>query len=131
MKTWCPYAAPWPHGKQRSSHHVGRSRGTIWQGKVIHPGCISRAGPPRGSTGPLYAQPGPPIVAHDSRVSMPGPLDGVQIPPSKVRTTTRSRDGGNTGMSRGPVLTRVRALYRALALPAQVETRHYYVACCP
>jgi hypothetical protein len=27
-------------------------------------------------------------MARDSRVSMPGPLDGIQIPPSKVRTAT-------------------------------------------
>jgi hypothetical protein len=73
-------------------HHMGRSKGTIWQGTMIHPGFISRAGPPRGSAGPLYAQPGPPIVARDSRVSVQGPLDGVQIPPSKVRAATRSQD---------------------------------------
>jgi hypothetical protein len=47
-------------------HHMGRSRGTVWQGKMIYLGCISRAGPPRRSAGPLYAQPGPPIVARDS-----------------------------------------------------------------
>jgi hypothetical protein len=39
---------------------------------------------------------------------MPGPLDGVHIPPSKVRATTRSRDRGDLGISKGPVLTRVR-----------------------
>jgi hypothetical protein len=39
---------------------------------------------------------------------MPGLLDGVQIPPSKVRATTRSRDRGYLGISKGPVLTRVR-----------------------
>jgi hypothetical protein len=82
---------------------------------MIHPGCISRVGPPRGNTGPLYAQPGPSIVARDSRVSMSGPLDGVQIPPSKVRAATRSRDRGNPGMSKGPVLTRGRALLYACA----------------
>ena len=59
-------------------------------------------------TGPLYAQPGPPITVRDSQVSIPGPLDGVQIPPSKVRSTTRSRDRGDPGISKGPVLTRVR-----------------------
>jgi hypothetical protein len=87
----------------------------MWQGKMIHPGCISRAGPLRGSTGPLYAQPEPPIMARDSRVSIPGPLDGVQIPPSKVRAATRSWDRGNPSMSSGPVLTRVRALLCACA----------------
>jgi hypothetical protein len=54
-------------------------------------------------------------MAQDSRVSMPGPLDGVQIPPSKVRAATRSRDRGNPGMSKGPVLTRGRALLCACA----------------
>jgi hypothetical protein len=39
---------------------------------------------------------------------MPGHLDGVQIPPSKVQATTRSRDRGDPGISKGPVLTRVR-----------------------
>jgi hypothetical protein len=70
-------------------------------------------------------------VAQDSRVSVPGPLDEVQIPPSKVQATIRSRDRGNHDMSKGPVLTRVRALYHALALPAQTETRCYHMACCP
>jgi hypothetical protein len=70
-------------------------------------------------------------VARDSRVSVSGPLDGVQIPPSKVRAATRSRDRGNPGMSKGPVLTRVRALYRALAFPAQAKTRCCHVAYCP
>jgi hypothetical protein len=39
--------------------------------------------------------------------SMSGPLDGPQIPPSKVRATTSSRDRGDSGISKGPVLTRV------------------------
>jgi hypothetical protein len=39
---------------------------------------------------------------------MSGPLDRVQIPPSKVRATTRSRDRGYPGISKGPVRTRVR-----------------------
>jgi hypothetical protein len=39
---------------------------------------------------------------------MSGPLDGVQIPPSKVQATTRSRDRGYPGISKGPVLTRVK-----------------------
>jgi hypothetical protein len=49
-------------------------------------------------------------MARDSQVSTPGPLDGVQIHPSKVRVATRSQDRGNPGISKGPVLTRVRAL---------------------
>jgi hypothetical protein len=39
---------------------------------------------------------------------MPSPLDGVQIPLSKVWATTRSRYKGDPGISKGPVLTRVR-----------------------
>jgi hypothetical protein len=81
------------------------------------PGCTSWIGPPRGSTGPLYAQPGPPITVRDSQVSMPGPLDGVQIPPSKVRATTGSRDRGYPGISKGPVLTRVRPYPMRLRSP--------------
>jgi hypothetical protein len=65
-------------------------------------------GPPQGSTGPLNAQPRPPITARDSQESMSGPLDGVQIPLSEVRATTRSRDMGDPGISKGMVLTRVR-----------------------
>jgi hypothetical protein len=62
---------------------------------------------------------------------MPGPLDGVQIPPSKVRATTRSRNRGDPGISKGPILTRDQALSCALALPAQAEIRCCHVACCP
>jgi hypothetical protein len=54
-------------------------------------------------------------VVRDSRVSVPGPLDGVQIPPSKVWAAIRSWDRGNPGMSKGPVLTRGRALLCACA----------------
>jgi hypothetical protein len=67
-------------------------------------------------------QPGPPITVRDSQISMLGPLDGVQIPPTKVRATTRSRDRGYPDVSKGPVLTRVQALSYALALPAQAES---------
>jgi hypothetical protein len=49
--------------------------------------AVSWTGPPRGSTGPLYAQPEPPNTVWDSQVSVLGPLDGVRIPPSSVRTT--------------------------------------------
>jgi hypothetical protein len=79
----------------------------------------------------MYAQPGPPITTWDSQVSMSGPLDGVHIPPSKVRATTRSWDRGDPGISEGPVQTRVQALSYVLALPAQAETRCCHVACCP
>jgi hypothetical protein len=54
-------------------------------------------------------------MARDSRVSMSGPLDGVQISSRKVWAATRSRDRGNPGMSKGPVLTRGRALLCACA----------------
>jgi hypothetical protein len=40
--------------------------------------------------------------------SVSGPLDGVRIPPNKVRATTRSRDRGYPSISKGLVLTRVR-----------------------
>jgi hypothetical protein len=79
----------------------GEKRGSI-------PGCTCWTGPPRGSAGPLYTQPRPPIMVRDSQVSMSGPLDEVQIPSSKERATTRSRDRGYPGISKGPVLTRVR-----------------------
>jgi hypothetical protein len=49
--------------------------------------AISWTGPPRGSTGPLYAQPGPPNTVRVSQLSVLGPLDGVRIPPGKVRAT--------------------------------------------
>jgi hypothetical protein len=55
-------------------------------------------------------------MARDSRVSVLGLLDGVRIPPSKVWAATRSRDRGNTGRSKGLVLTRGRALLYACAL---------------
>jgi hypothetical protein len=48
---------------------------------------------------------------------------GPRLPPSKVRTAMRSWDKGYPGISKGPVLTRVQALSRALALPAQAESR--------
>jgi hypothetical protein len=51
-----------------------------------------------------------------------GTLGWAQVPPSKVRATAGSRDRGDPGMSKGPVLTRVQALSYVLALPAQVET---------
>jgi hypothetical protein len=41
---------------------------------------------------------------------MPGPSDGPQVPPSKVRATARSRDGEDPNMSKGLVLARVQAL---------------------
>jgi hypothetical protein len=46
---------------------------------------------------------------------MPGPLDGIQIPLSKVWAAMRSWDRGNPGISKGPVLTRVWALPCACA----------------
>jgi hypothetical protein len=87
----------------------------MWQRKMIHPRMYQLNRTSARGTGPLYAQLGPPITARDSKASMPSPLDGVQIPLSKVRAATRSRDRGNPGVSRGPVLTRVRALLCACA----------------
>jgi hypothetical protein len=87
---------------------VDGSRGTTWREKMIHPRVYQLDRTSARKPGPPYAQPGPPITVRDSQVSMPGPLDGVQIPPSKVRATTRSRDRGYPGISKGLVLTRVR-----------------------
>jgi hypothetical protein len=98
---------------------------------MIHPRMYHWTEPLRRNTGPLYAQPGPPITARDSQEGMPGPSDGPQVPLSKVRTTARSRNRGNPGMSKGPVPTRVQTLSCALALPAQSETRCCRVACGP
>jgi hypothetical protein len=67
----------------------------------------------------------------DPRLRSETPSEGPQVPPSKVRTTTRSRDRGNPSMSKGPVLARVQALPCVLALPAQAETRYCRVACGP
>ena len=41
---------------------------------------------------------------------MLGPSGGPQVPPSKVRALARSRDGEDSGMSKGSVLARVQAL---------------------
>jgi hypothetical protein len=82
-------------------------------------------------SGPLYAQPGPPVMAQDSQVSTSSPFEGTQIPLSEVRAATRSRDRGNSGVSKGPVLPRVWALPYAHALPAQAETQCGHVACSP
>jgi hypothetical protein len=46
-----------------------------------------------------------------------GPLDRVQIPPSKVQATTRSRDMRYPSISKGPVLTRVRPYPMRLRSP--------------
>jgi hypothetical protein len=44
-------------------------------------------------------------MARDSQVSIPGPLDGVQIPPSKVQATTRSQVRGYPDVSKGRACT--------------------------
>jgi hypothetical protein len=59
----------------------------------------------KGVPDPCMHNPDPSITTQDSPVSMSGPLDGVQIPPSKVQATTRSRDRGYPGISKGLVLT--------------------------
>jgi hypothetical protein len=41
---------------------------------------------------------------------MPGPSGGPRVPPSKVRTLARPRDGEDPGTSEGPVMARVQAL---------------------
>jgi hypothetical protein len=91
-------------------HHMGRFRGTMWQGKIIHPRVHYRVRTPRRNTGPLYAQPEPLITVRGSQKGMPDPSVGPQVPPSKVWITTRTRDGANPGMSKGPALARVQAL---------------------
>jgi hypothetical protein len=53
-----------------------------------------------------------------------GPLRIRSGPP-----IARSQDRGYPGLCKGPVLTRVRVLSYALALPAQAETRCCHVAC--
>jgi hypothetical protein len=67
---------------------------------VFTVGC----GPPQKDTGPLYVQ------AQSPQEGTPGPVEGPQSPPSKVRALARSRDERDPGMSWGPVLTRVQAL---------------------
>jgi hypothetical protein len=49
--------------------------------------AISGSGPPRESTGPLYAQPEPPSMVRDSQVSKPDPLGRIRTPLREVRTT--------------------------------------------
>jgi hypothetical protein len=41
---------------------------------------------------------------------MSGPSGGPQVPPSKIQSLARSRDGDDPGMSKGPVLARVQAM---------------------
>ena len=103
----------------------GRSKGTTWRGKIIHPRMhhwVQTSG--KGHRTPVH-------TVQDTQEGMPGPSDGPQVPPSKVWTTARSLDGEDPDMSKGPVLARVQALPCMLALPAQVETRCCRVACGP
>jgi hypothetical protein len=94
--------------------------------------AISWTGPPQGSTGPLYAQPGPPNTVLDPPSKHAGSLGWGQIPSSKDRVTHNKVPGQRIpGLSKGLVLTRVQALSYALALPAHAETRCCHVACCP
>jgi hypothetical protein len=90
--TWTGLGAPW--GKER------------WD----TPGCIIGSGSPWRDTGPLYTQPGPSITVRGTQEGMPGPSGGPQVPPSKIQTLARSRDGGNPGINKGPVLARIQAL---------------------
>jgi hypothetical protein len=91
-------------------HRVDGSRGPTWREKSIHPRMyqLDRT-PARKRRTPDY---------------------GPRLPSSKVRTTTRSWDRGCPGISKGPVLTRVQALSRAIALPAQAESWCCLVAYC-
>jgi hypothetical protein len=57
--------------------------------------------PREGAPDPRTHNPDPPVMARDYRVSMPGPLEGTQIPLSEVRAATRSSLRGNSGVSKG------------------------------
>jgi hypothetical protein len=101
-------------------------------------GGDSGSGPPRESVGPLDAQPGPPGEVQDLHRYKPDPWDGSRTPQKGFRLLivgSRDSKAKNTQAlikaRRGPVLTRVRTIPRALPLPAQAETRCYHVAYCP
>jgi hypothetical protein len=71
-------------------HRMGRPKGATWQEKTTHPSMY------RGI-----------------RTSTKGHQTPIRIspePPSKVRTSARSRNEEDPGVSRGPMLTRVQAL---------------------
>jgi hypothetical protein len=83
---------------------MGRSKGTVWQGKVIHPRMYYWVRTPQKDTGPLCIQ------VWGSQEGMPDPSGRPQAPPSKVRALARSRYGEDPGLSKGPELTLVQAL---------------------
>jgi hypothetical protein len=133
MKTRCMCSYLWSRGEQHPtpSHERSQGRHVTRRGDILQD-AISRSGPPRESTGPLYTQPGPPSTVRDSQVSKPDPLGGIRTPLSEVRATyskvpeqrilwPRSWTG------KGPVLTRVRTSTCALPLPAQEEARCCHV----
>jgi hypothetical protein len=114
-------------------HHVDGSRGHhVTRKDDISQDAISWTGPPRGSAGPLYTQPGPPNTVRDSQVACGVPWMGSgSLQVRSGSPITRSQDRVYLDLSKGPVLTRVQALSCALALPAQAEIRCCHVACCP
>jgi hypothetical protein len=90
MKTPHPCDVSRPRGGCAWPHRMGRPKGATWQEKTTHPSMY------RGV-----------------RTSTEGHRTPIRIsmePPSKVRTSARSRNEEDPGVSRGPVLTRVQAL---------------------
>jgi hypothetical protein len=73
----------------------------------------------------------------DPRLRPDTPKKACRVPqmgPRSLQVRSGPQQGpetGDPGMSKGPMLTRVRALSCALVLPAQAETRCCRVACGP
>jgi hypothetical protein len=87
-------------------HHMGRAKGTTWQGKTIHPRIHHWVRTSiEGHRTPVRTSPELPR-RHDG--SLGG--GGAQVSPSMVLALARSRDGEDPGMSKGLVLARVQAL---------------------
>jgi hypothetical protein len=80
----------------------------------------------------MYAQPGPPDYGPGLSSQHARSL-GWGLDPSEVigYSTTGTQDRRDPGVSKGPVLPRVRALPCTHALPAQAEARCGHVACSP
>jgi hypothetical protein len=119
-----------PHGRLQGLH-VARKDNILQDGD-------SGSRPPRESAGPLDAQPRPPGEVQDLHRYKPDLWDGshtlqegfglliVGSQDPKAKNAQALIKAG-----RGPVLTRVRTIPRALPLPAQAETRCCHVDCSP
>jgi hypothetical protein len=101
-------------------------------------GGDSGSGPPRENAGPMDAQPGLPGGVQNLHKYNQTP--GTGLGPLRrgsgpllvgSRDTKEKNTQALIKARRGPVLTRVRTMPRALPLPAQAETRCYHVAYCP